>query len=111
MPDWTAYGWFTAADRVEWEVDVEVAGEYNAQLVWSVSDEESGKQFILEAGNQKLIGTIVPSGSWETFKTKNVGSIKLKAGRQKITFKSHTKFDEGAILDFRELKLRIVSNL
>jgi len=111
MPDWTAYGWFTAADRVEWEVDVEVAGEYNAQLVWSVSNEESGKQFILEAGNQKLIGTIVPSGSWETFKTKNVGSIKLKAGRQKITFKSHTKFDKGAILDFRELKLRIVSNL
>jgi hypothetical protein len=111
MPDWTAYGWFTAADRVEWEVDVEVAGEYHAQLVWSVSDEESGKQFILEAGNKKLIGTIVPSGSWETFKTKNVGSIKLKAGRQKITFKSHTKFDKGAILDFRELKLRIVSNL
>ncbi len=110
MPDWTAYGWFTAADKVEWEVDVLVAGEYNAQLVWSVSDEESGKQFILEAGKQKLIGTITPSGSWETFKSKNIGTITLKAGRQKIIFKSHTQFDKGAILDFRELKLRIVRN-
>jgi hypothetical protein len=108
MPDWTAYGWFTAADRVEWEVDVEVTGEYHAQLVWSVSDEESGKQFILEAGNQKLIGTIIPSGSWETFKTKNVGAIKLNAGRQKIIFKSNKPFDKGALLDFREIKLRIV---
>jgi hypothetical protein len=107
MPDWTAYGWFTAADRVEWEVDVEVTGEYHAQLVWSVSDEESGKQFILEADNQKLIGTIVPSGSWETFKTKNIGAIKLKAGRQKIIFKSNKPFDKGALLDFREIKLRI----
>jgi hypothetical protein len=108
MPDWIAYGWFTAADRVEWEVDVEVTGEYNVQLVWSVSDEEAGKQFLLEAGKQKLIGIIDPSGSWETFKSKNIGSIKLKAGRQKIIFKSNKPSDKGALLDLREIKLRIV---
>jgi len=108
MPDWTAYGWFTAADRVEWEVDVEVTGEYNVQLVWSVSNEEAGKQFLLEAGKQKLVGTIDPSGSWETFKSKNIGSIKLKAGRQKIIFKSNKASDKGALLDLREIKLRIV---
>lgn len=110
MPEWRAYGWFTASDRVEWEVEVEVAGEYNAQLVWSVSDEESGKEFLLEAGKQKLTGTIEPSGSWETFKSKNVGSIKLKAGRQKISFRSNKHFDKGALLDFRELKLQMISN-
>ena len=108
MPEWWAFGWFTAADRVEWEVDVEVAGEYDAMLVWSVSDEESGKEFLLEAGKQKLIGTIDPSGSWETFKSKNVGSIKLKAGRQKIIFRSNKPSDKGALLDLREIKLRIV---
>ncbi|MDO8994971.1 MAG: neutral/alkaline non-lysosomal ceramidase N-terminal domain-containing protein, partial [Daejeonella sp.] len=108
MPDWTAYGWFTAADRVEWEVDVEVTGEYNVQLVWSVSDEEAGKQFLMEAGKQKLVGTIDPSGSWETFKSKNIGSIKLKTGRQKIIFKSNKPSDKGALLDLREIKLRIV---
>ena len=78
------------------------------QLVWSVSDEEAGKQFLLEAGKQKLIGIIDPSGSWETFKSKNIGSIKLKAGRQKIIFKSNKPSDKGALLDLREIKLRIV---
>ncbi len=108
MPDWTAYGWFTAADRVEWEVDVEVTGDYTVQLVWSVSDEESGKQFILEAGKQKLVGKVDSSGSWETFKSKNIGSIKLNKGKQKIVFKSNKPFNQGALLDLREIKLRIL---
>jgi hypothetical protein len=72
---------------------VEVTGEYHVQLVWSVSDEESGKQFILEAGNQKLIGTIVPSGSWETFKTKNVG--KPNFGKPKFSYNSKPNQGKG----------------
>lgn len=105
MPEWKAFGWFTAADRVEWDVDVEKTGEYKAQLEWSVSDEEAGKEFLLETKDQKLTGIIAPSGSWETFKTENIGNIKLVAGRQKIVFKSNKQFDKGAILDFREVKL------
>ena len=28
MPEWRAFGWFTAADRVEWDVAVIQAGDY-----------------------------------------------------------------------------------
>lgn len=110
MPEWRAFGWFTAADRIEWDVDVAKAGEYEALLEWSVSDEEAGKEFLLETRDQKLTGTVAPSGSWETFKTEKVGSIKLEAGRQKIVFRSDKYFDKGAILDFRELRLRMLSS-
>ena len=105
MPEWRAFGWFTAADRVEWDVDVKTAGEYEAFLEWSVSDEEAGKEFLLEAKDQKLIGTVGKSGSWETYKIEKVGVIKLDAGLQKISFRSNQHFDKGAILDLREIKL------
>lgn len=108
MPEWGAFGWFTAKDRVEWEVDVKESGKYTVQLEWSVSDKEAGKEFLLEANDQKLTGIVRPSGSWEIFKIADIGSIYLEAGVQHIVFKSNKHFDEGAILDLRELKLTFV---
>ena len=108
MPEWRAFGWFTAADKVEWDVDVTNTGEYEVHLEWSVSDEEAGKEFLLEAKDQQLTGVVGKSGSWETFKNANIGTIKLSAERQKIIFKSKTKFDKGALLDLRQIKLEAV---
>ena len=105
MPEWRAFGWFTAADRVEWDVDVNKGAQYEVHLEWSVSNEEAGKEFLLEAKDDKLTGKVGPSGSWETYKNENVGKIKLSAGRQPIIFKSKTKFDKGGLLDLREIKL------
>lgn len=108
MPEWWAFGWFTNRDRVEWDVEVELEGEYSAELVWSVSDESAGNEFLLEAGKQKLTGIIDRSGSWETFKAKNIGTINLKPGRQKIVFKSNKPDVDAGMLDLREIKLSLV---
>ena len=110
MPEWAAFGWFTSEDRVDWHVDVEKSGNYEVILEWSVSDEEAGKEFLLQAKGQKLTGMVAPSGSWETFKVEKVGSINLRAGRQKIVFRANKHFDKGALLDLREIKLRIVKS-
>ncbi len=77
-------------------------------LEWSISYEEAGKQFLLEAKDQQLTGVVGRSGSWETFRNENVGEIKLSNGRQDIIFKSKTKFDKGALLDLRQIKLVVV---
>jgi hypothetical protein len=104
MPEWKAYGWFTAEDQIEWEVRVKKGG-YDVYLEWSVSDQEAGKPFVFKAGDQLLTGTVGPSGSWEDFKTVKIGHLKLRSGRQKMVFKPHSKFETGAILDLREIKL------
>ncbi|GEO03381.1 hypothetical protein AAE02nite_10450 [Adhaeribacter aerolatus] len=104
MPEWKAYGWFTADDQVEWEVQVK-KGSYDVYLEWSVSDQEAGKPFVFKVGDQTLTGTVEPSGSWEDFKTVKIGHLKLRSGRQKMVFKPNSKFDTGAILDLREIKL------
>jgi hypothetical protein len=106
MPEWKAFGWFTSKDSIEWEVDVKDAGEYKAELEWSVSDEEAGKEFILSAGGKQISGKVDKTGSWETYKKKDIGTIDLPAGKQKIVFRSKTNFpDSSGLMDLRQIKL------
>ncbi len=109
MPEESAFGWFTAADKVSWEVEVDNPGTYAVYLDWSVSDDEAGKPFILETKGQQLRGNVGHTGSWQSYKTTKIGTITLKAGTQKLVFKPASKFpttgDKGALLDLRGLKL------
>ena len=77
-------------------------------LNWSVSDEDAGKKFLLQAKDKQLTGVVGKTGSWETYKTENVGKIKLSEGVQKIIFRSKAKADTGALLDLRQIKLTAV---
>lgn len=105
MPDWNAFGWFTAADSIVWELDVPEEGRYEVWLEWSVSDEEAGKQFVLEVGQEMVKGKVEKSGSWETFQKKSIGKVNLKAGYDRLVFKSAEKFEKGALLDLKEVTL------
>src|SRR5690606_14689977 len=109
MPEWEAFGWFTAKDHVEWDVEATLPGLYRVGLEWSVSDDEAGKGFILEAGDAQLKGKVGKSGSWETFKRENIGQIRLEKGYQKVIFKPSENFEKGALLDLRRIKLRPLS--
>jgi len=105
MPEWKAFGWFTSKDRVEWNVLVKKSGEYDVFLEWSVSDEEAGKPFVLEAGRKKLKAKIGKTGSWETFKVEKIGTVQLSSGKQTVVFKPDSKHTEGFLMDLREIKL------
>lgn len=84
MPEWRAYGWFTAADRVEWQVQVPETGIYQVSIEYSVDNLEAGKQFILFSSSANLKGIVARSGSWETYKLVKAGTIKLIKGIQKL---------------------------
>ncbi|MEO5602782.1 MAG: neutral/alkaline non-lysosomal ceramidase N-terminal domain-containing protein [Cyclobacteriaceae bacterium] len=105
MPEWKAFGWFTEADRVEWDIEVRGNGKYDVYLDWSVSDPESGKHFILEVGGKKLSGRIGKTGSWFTYKTEKIGTIRLSAGSHKVVFRPAVKTEKGALLDMRTISL------
>ncbi|MHA8100688.1 carbohydrate-binding protein [Aquirufa nivalisilvae] len=107
MPEYQAFGWFTSKDRVEWEVDVQKAGDYQVEINYSVDNAEAGKEFILSSPSAQLVGKVPPSGSWETYKILKAGKIHLNSGIQKMVFKSKTQFKAGgAILDLRAIVLR-----
>jgi hypothetical protein len=105
MPEWKAFGWFTEADRMEWEVELNNKGKYDVYLDWSVSDEEAGKPFIFEAGKQRINGKIGKSGSWFTYRYEKIGRISLSAGKHNLVFKADPKSPKGALLDLRTIRL------
>ena len=105
MPEWKAFGWFTEADRVEWDVAVDKKGKYDVYLDWSVSDAEAGKPFVFEAENRKLNGKIGKTGSWFTYRKEKIGSLQLQQGSQKLIFRPDSNSPDGALLDLREITL------
>jgi hypothetical protein len=105
MPEWKAFGWFTERDRVEWDVEVASKGRYDVYLDWSVSDEEAGKPYILEAGRQQVKGIVGKTGSWFTYRTEKIGRVQLDAGSHKVIFRPASASKKGALLDLREVKL------
>ncbi len=105
MPDWKAFGWFTAKDSVVWEADVPEEGTYAVMMEWSVSDEEAGKSFVLKSEGESISGTVGKSGSWETFREIPIGQIRLKKGYNRLVFKAAEDFEGGALLDLRSIRL------
>lgn len=104
MPEFRAFGWFTSADSVVWDVEVKAAGDYDVFMEWSVDDKEAGKTFLLKSGSNTLSGNVGKSGSWETYKAEHIGQLKLDAGRQSIVFGAAEAFGkDAALLDLRNL--------
>jgi len=105
MPEWSAFGWFTEKDRVEWDVKVEEKGVYEVYLEWSVSDESAGTPYVFETGEEQLRGEVGKSGSWEIFKNENIGRIKLKPGFQRMVFRGQNTEGDKGLLDLRFIRL------
>lgn len=106
MPEWEAFGWFMPTDRAEWTINPKVAGSYDVILEWSVDDGHSGQPFILESNIDRISSNVDKSGSWEIYKSEKIGTLKLKSGNQKITFRSGKNADpKKALLDLRRIIL------
>lgn len=106
MPEWKAFGWFMGKDKVEWEISSQEEKTYTVILEWSVADDHAGQPFILESSAGTITGNVGKSGSWETYASTSIGTLKIKAGKQKITFKAGKNFDpKKALLDLRKIIL------
>lgn len=105
MPEWNAFGWFTAKDRVEWDLDLPKKGTYEVWMEWSVSDEEAGKPFVITSGDQRIEGIVKPSGSWETFQKAKIGELVLEADFNRIIVASGWDFEGAALMDLKALTL------
>lgn len=105
MPEWKAFGWFDAKDKATWNVAVAKAGKYDVYLEWSVSDSVAGKSFELAAGNKRIKGKVDKTGSWYTYRTKKIGSIRLQPGTTTMVLGSGNAAASGSMFDVRELRL------
>lgn len=105
MPDWKAYGWWTAKDSVVWNLELDEPGVFRAVAEWSISDEEAGKAMEFHFSEQVVKKTIPSSGSWETFRFLELGEVELPAGRHRVVVRPSHPDEKGHFMDLRNIQL------
>ncbi len=103
-PVWEAFGWWTADDHVEWEVEAPETGEYDVWMEWSVAPHTAGHPYVFLAGDRVLRGYTESTNEWETFKRAKIGQIYIPEGRLTMALKPAADVVE-ALLDLREIRL------
>jgi len=105
LPEHNAYGPFAGTwPRVVWTVHVPAPGAFEVWLEWSAKQEWAGKRFIIEAGEKRFVGAIPERGGEDHWGKTRFGTLKLKAGRQRILFRPEEAIPEG-LCYLREIHL------
>lgn len=105
MPEWKAFGWFNTSDQAIWDVNITKSGRYDVYLEWSVSDAAAGKSIEFGTVNNKIKNRVEKTGSWFTFRTKRIGTLRLKQGKETMVLKSGDTREKGPMFDLRRITL------
>jgi len=80
--------WADSKDFVSWNVNVTKPGKFKVVVAYSCAEGAQGSVFSVETGDQKLEGKSLTTGSWETYRTDDLGVIELaKPGKFTISVK------------------------
>jgi putative membrane-bound dehydrogenase-like protein len=96
--------WSSSDDRAEWDVDVPADGDYEVELEWACDDGVAGNTFVLCAPGERLSGVVGGTGGWPHYRTRSIGELSLRAGRQRLVVQGDGPI-RGALLDLRSLRL------
>lgn len=97
-------GYFSSAeDHAIWTLEAP-AGQYRVILDYACDNGNAGNSFSLSAGGQSLGGKIEGTGTWDNYKTKEIGSLKLPGGVSDLDLRSDGPI-KGALLDLRSIRL------
>lgn len=84
--------WTDPADWVSWQFASARPGQYVVELQYSCADGSEGSTFELAVGRAKLTGRIAaPTGSWETFRMMNLGTVRLDQGEATLSIRPVAK--------------------
>ena len=96
--------WTHENDRAAWTVSVPAAGVYEVWLDHACAPGAAGNTFVLEADEVLLTAKVASTGSWDAYKTKRFGTVKLPAGQVRITMRSKGPI-RGALIDLRGMRV------
>ena len=80
--------WGDPQDYVSWDFKVVRPGTFRVDIAYSCQNGAEGSEFTIEAGGGKLVGKSKATGTWATFATETLGTLKLdKAGLSALVVK------------------------
>jgi len=73
--------WADARDYVSWRFQPAKAGTYAVEVEYSCAAGAQGSQYVAAVDPQSLTGTSRASGSWATYVSDKLGTLRLEAGK------------------------------
>ena len=96
--------WVKPEDWAEWTFETTAAGTYTLDILQGCGKGSGGAEVEFAIGEQKLMTKIVETGHFQHMIRRDLGSLKLPAGKHTLTVKPKTK-PGGAVMDLREVRL------
>ncbi|MEG1071384.1 MAG: alpha-L-fucosidase [Akkermansia sp.] len=91
-------GWWTSEKgQAQWQVNVPKNGTYKVTIDFACDNGTGGTPVKIETGGSTLDWKVAETGSWNTYQTKELGTIQLKEGKQTIKVVSMAKSKEGVV--------------
>lgn len=97
--------WHAEHDSVSWEVQQGKDATYDVYLDWSCPQRSSGNKYIIEGGVEPLRGKVESTSARDKYAQKKIGTITIKAGRQRIMVRSDGPIAKESLMDLRTLYL------
>ena len=99
--------WHSTDDLAAWSVELERGGTFEVELSHACPSQPGANALVLEGGGEGVRWTVAPTGSWETYSTAHLGTLRLAPGRSFLRVRAAEGL-EGYLLDLQGLRLRRV---
>ncbi|HWC91403.1 MAG TPA: c-type cytochrome, partial [Pirellulales bacterium] len=99
--------WESENDQAVWTLDAKVEGPYDVWLEYACDNAASGNSVLITAGGNRLLAPVVTTGSWDNYRTAQVGRISLPAGKVRLVLRPAGK-PHGALFDLQSVRVRPV---
>ena len=98
--------WTKQEDWVSWEFEVTRPGTFTVIPLQGCGKGSGGAEVEFAVAGQKLKMTVEDTGGFQNFKTRDIGQVKLPAGRHTLSIKPLTKPGK-AVMDLRQVELKL----
>ncbi len=95
--------WHGLQDHAAWTVELSEEAEFDVYLDGACDAASAGNNFRLNIGDRSISGQVQSTGGWNKYVTSKLGTIGLKAGRNRIEFRPEGAAIRGALVDLRGL--------
>ncbi|MBE2282905.1 MAG: c-type cytochrome [Prosthecobacter sp.] len=97
--------WRIETDVAEWTLQIPADGDYEVLVTLAADDASAGDAYVIETETASLQATVKSTGGYETFAEQPSGTLKLKAGVQKLLMRPQGALKQE-LADVRSVRLR-----
>ncbi len=101
--------WTDVRDQISWNAEVTRPGTFSVEITYSCLADNAGSEFAVEVGGQTLTGQVTSTGSWTTFQTKTLGTLKVDAAGRFTLWLKPLRKPGYAVMNLKSVTLRPVA--